>query len=353
MAPSRPDAGRYRRALALGALADAGDRRAPALAREHGADVAPEVRERAAGIVAAVAKGSVSRHSHGRSLRFTAITAAALVVVGCSRPSTSNPRSVGGSLDDAQRDPRPADAQVPVATEEAGTPSPHRQSSPLDGERTQTLAVPGFGDAVVLVPIGSTTPRGLVVALHGNFDRPEWACESWRHVAGPGPFVLCLRVVLRSDSPPGDPRYSYAGAPAAERELAAAVAAFKARFGPHLADQPPVYAGFSLGAIVGISIAPTQSVGRVALVEGGQTGWTDAAAKRFRQRGGERVLFVCSQPGCLADSNRAASTLRRAGAEATVVDGGNHGHRYDGPIADATQTRWAWLVSGLAGFEVE
>src|SRR5690606_1646561 len=40
------------------------------------------------------------------------------------------------------------------------------------------LDVPGFGSANVAVPLGARSPRPLVIALHGDADRPEWPCGS-------------------------------------------------------------------------------------------------------------------------------------------------------------------------------
>src|SRR5688572_24251129 len=44
------------------------------------------------------------------------------------------------------------------------------------------LDVPGFRTAVVSVPADTSRARRIVVALHGNFDRPEWQCQVWRRI---------------------------------------------------------------------------------------------------------------------------------------------------------------------------
>src|SRR5262245_50559591 len=46
-------------------------------------------------------------------------------------------------------------------------PPPPKLPPALAGEPLQPLAVPGFGEAVVSVPLGARTPRPVVIALHG------------------------------------------------------------------------------------------------------------------------------------------------------------------------------------------
>ncbi len=85
------------------------------------------------------------------------------------------------------------------------------------------LEVPGFGKAAVAVPIGASSPRAIVIALHGAADRPEWACSVLRSIAGPAPFVLCPRGVQRTDFPASDARYTFGAVDATASELRAAL----------------------------------------------------------------------------------------------------------------------------------
>src|SRR5262249_55394568 len=119
-----------------------------------------------------------------------------------------------------------------------------------------SLAVEGFGDAVVSVPIGADGKRPIVIATHGNYDRPEWQCEVWRELVQARAFVLCPRGVARADSPSHDEvRFTYANNRALEREVTAALAALRARFAEFADDGAVVWTGFSLGAIMGVPIA--------------------------------------------------------------------------------------------------
>src|SRR5262245_9947598 len=84
----------------------------------------------------------------------------------------------------------------------------------------ETLAVDGgFGRAVVSLPLGSTGKRPVVIAAHGNYDRPEWQCEVWRGIVRNRGFVLCPRGVPRPDSPSRtDIRFTYRNQPLLWRE---------------------------------------------------------------------------------------------------------------------------------------
>src|SRR5947209_312381 len=116
------------------------------------------------------------------------------------------------------------------------------------------LPVVGFADAIVAAP-RTNEPRPVVVAAHGNYDRPEWQCEVWRGIVGDRAFVLCPRGRPRADSPsPDDVRFTYDGAASLAREVDAGLDALRARYGARVQDGPILYAGFSLGAILGVTL---------------------------------------------------------------------------------------------------
>ncbi len=164
----------------------------------------------------------------------------------------------------------------------------------LGGEWLVKLPLDGFGDAVVSVPLGATSPRSVVVAAHGRNDRPEWACGEWRGITEAGPFILCPHGVP-ADAPPGR-GLAFAGVERTRHEIDAGLAALRARFGAYVTDGPMIYAGFSLGAILGVSVV-ADDPGRfpiAVLGEGGQEQWTPARVASFSGGGGQRVLFVCS-----------------------------------------------------------
>ena len=213
------------------------------------------------------------------------------------------------------------------------------------------LAVAPFRDAIVSLPVGATSARPVVVAAHGNYDRPEWQCGVWRGIVGDRAFVLCPRGIARTDSPgPDDVRFTFAGVEALAREIDAGLAALRARFGPHVAEGPMLYAGFSLGAILGVPFAARDPsrFPRAVLVEGGHDAWTAAVARGYRARGGRRVLFACGQPGCVVDAKPAAARLVKAGVETRTVLGPGVGHGYDGPVAAEVGRALDWLLDGDA-----
>ncbi|XXY45512.1 hypothetical protein WME91_36465 [Sorangium sp. So ce269] len=238
-----------------------------------------------------------------------------------------------------------ADDDAPPA---AGAAALAAQIAPLraDGPFVE-LAVEGFPSAVVSVPIGATARRPVLIASHGNYDRPEWQCQVWRGIAGDGAFVLCPRGVARSDSPSAsDVRFTYESNARLEQEIDAGLAALRARFPEHVDPGAVLYTGFSLGAIMGSAIAARRAAlfPRLVLVEGGHDKWTPATAKAFAEGGGQRVLFVCAQAGCGAAASAAAARLEKAGVLTRVVRGKEAGHRYDGPVAEETQRALGWIL---------
>jgi pimeloyl-ACP methyl ester carboxylesterase len=195
----------------------------------------------------------------------------------------------------------------------------------------------------------------VVIAAHGNYDRPEWQCEVWREIIGARAFVLCPRGVARPDSPSHDDvGFTYPTNQVLEAEVTAALAALRAEYAPYVAEGRVVWTGFSLGAIMGVPIAARapELFPRLVLIEGGHDKWTPTSAKAFARGGGSRVLFVCSQRGCTSDANAARARLEQAGVAARVVHSKDVGHRYDGPVAQATETALGWLFEGDARFEM-
>lgn len=249
-----------------------------------------------------------------------------------------------------------------TTTPAAGAPSTHDTSTPAPGDVDNTrqpatlpplaedgalvdLELAKFRPAVVAVPLRVTQPRPVVLALHGNYDRPEWQCDVMREITGAYPFILCPRGIPRRDAPKSENRWEYGSAQQVKAEIEAGLTAMKERFPGYVAEGPIVFTGFSLGAILGRSIvaADPERFSRVVFTEGGGEGWN---FKQFKQGGGLRVLFGCAQRGCAAARRANARQAERAGVEVRIADGGNIGHTYDGPVARAIQAEWAWLVEG-------
>jgi dienelactone hydrolase len=241
-------------------------------------------------------------------------------------------------------------APAPTPSPVAAPPKPQ----PLEASAgIVDFAVPGYPAAVVSLPLGATSRRPIVVATHGNYDRPEWQCAVWRDIVGSRAFVLCPRGVARPDSPgPDDVRFTYEHNAILERELDAGLEALAKAYPDYVDPGPIVYTGFSLGAIQGVTIAgrkPKRSR-RLVLIEGGHASWKPDVVNAFAAAGDGRVLFACSQPDCEKDAQWAAARLRKANVATRIVKTKNVGHRYDGPVADAVRDALAWVLEGDARF---
>ncbi len=274
-----------------------------------------------------------------RALLALAFTLALGAGVACRDPGEGD-RSTRAVLADAPAAAATGDRAGALgsgATSSASGPAPPT----LDGPKLFALEVEGFSAAVLSVPIGATSRRPVIVATHGNYDRPEWQCEVWAGIVGGRAFVLCPRGVERADSPsPDDRRFTYTQNQDLEREVDAALAALgRSRYGAFVAEGPPVWAGFSLGAIMGVAIARRRPADFPALVliEGGADRLGADAARAFAKGGGQRVLIACAQAGCGKAARARAQQLQALGVSATVVDAGAIGHTYDGAVAEAVK----------------
>lgn len=260
-----------------------------------------------------------------------------LLLLGCEPHQAATQRTA---------EPTPVIAPSSVSAS-AFVPAP--PPPPHAGELVD-LPVEGFGDAVVAVPQSAPRPRPLLVATHGNYDRPNWQCEEWQRVVGTRAFVLCPRGEARSDSPSrNDVRYTYASNEKLERELEAGIKALEQRFAPHVDTKDVVYTGFSLGAIQGAKIGARnpQRYPRLILVEGGYDRWTADSAKAFA-KAGKRVLFVCGQKGCQITAAQSVKLLEKAGAQGRTLLADGIGHSYGGPMNELIAENLGWLTEGDA-----
>lgn len=209
------------------------------------------------------------------------------------------------------------------------------------------LEVKGFGPATVALPLGATSPRPIAVVLHGARDRAEWQCGSFRGVLGGGVFILCPQGLQSEQAG----LYGLGSFDDTEAELRAGLAALKARFGAHVAPSSVLLIGYGEGAAVAADLARQEPAffARVALVNGNPALLTPSAIKIFAERGGKRVLMVCShgQAACDADATQRAVLLTRAGvgAKSATLEVGPY---LDQRFTDALKGLLPWLVEGEA-----
>lgn len=253
--------------------------------------------------------------------------------------------------------------------------------------KTSPLAVDGFGDAVVSLPVGATRAMPVVVAVLGIGDTPEEQCTTWQELVGARAFVVCPRgakhMVL--DEPDAseettaatpsetddDSETSERAKPAdaggrlrqvgyypvdvasLDREVLASIKALKTAYGAHVAERSLVYAGFSRGAFLGASIAMKhpELFQRLVLIEGGHSPWQTDAAGAYARNGGRKILFACGQPPCVDDAQRAADVLRPQKIDVRVVHGEGEGHGYKKQVKEQLRSAFDWVVEGESSWQ--
>jgi pimeloyl-ACP methyl ester carboxylesterase len=209
---------------------------------------------------------------------------------------------------------------------------------------TTQLPVKDFGPATVALPLGATSPRPIVVVLHGARDRAEWQCGSFRGVLGGRVFILCPQGITQGAE---GGLYGLGSFDDSAAELRAGLAALKARYGAHVAPSPVLLIGYGEGAAVAADLARQEPAffARVALVNGNPAVLTPSAVKIFAERGGKRMLFFCADAECDANGVERALLLTRTGLAAKSVKAAV-GPYLDQRFTDALREEVPWLVEG-------
>jgi predicted esterase len=271
-------------------------------------------------------------------------------IAGCARPlpidSPPRPARAAPPAGVHIAAPLPPPIAIPAARSPAPPPPLTADAEIID------LPVEGHRAAVVSVPLGATSPRPLLVIAHGAGGRPEPHCAFWRELLGSRGFLLCPRgALLGAYAEPADQGFFYPDHLALAREVSAARAALRARFGEYLDDRAPIYVGFSQGATMGALafVKRPADFARLVLIEGGSgesDEWTINGARAFREGGGERVLFACGRASCAAAAQRSATYLDKAGLPARVVHARGAGHTYGGAVAEVVTSALPWVLEG-------
>ncbi len=254
--------------------------------------------------------------------RRTLCAVAVLAFVACDR-SKSKPRDSTLTVSAA---PVPAAALEPL----------------IDWRDLDSLPVPSYGHAVVWVPVGTTTPRPIVLGVHGNADTPEALCSALHDIVRTRAFVLCPRGV-RSERD----FLTFTSPQTLALEVEAAIRALDRRFPGYVDRDGVMYVGFSRGAYLSVPIISTEPARypRAILIEGGQDAWTLDRINMFGAEGGRRVLFACGQEECRIDARQVANKLEEVGVR-THVAYREAGHVYTGPMRDELKRGFEWVTEG-------
>jgi hypothetical protein len=209
-----------------------------------------------------------------------------------------------------------------------------------------SLEVPGFGAARVSVPLGATAPKPLLIALHGDRDRPEWTCGSYRHVVSSRAFILCPEGVARADRD-----FTLGTSEETSTELRKALPALKSRFKGYLSPGSVVLAalGPAVDQAIELALKEPSFFSHLLLVDGSTRRFTPPAATRFGSAGGKRVLVVCSVGACESDLEQRLRALAPVGVAARIVRV-EQGHGLDAEVVARLRSEFPWLVSGEPRF---
>ena len=74
--------------------------------------------------------------------------------------------------------------------------------------------------------------------------------------------------------------------------------------------------------------------------------WNIAAARRFHEQGGLRVLLACGRVECLKLARTTAAYMHRGGLDARVLYEPGAGHTHVGAIRVKVRAAFNWLTEG-------
>jgi pimeloyl-ACP methyl ester carboxylesterase len=210
----------------------------------------------------------------------------------------------------------------------------------------ETFAVKGFHPASVVVPRGAGK-RPVMIALHGNFDRPEWICQAMTELVQGRAWIVCPRGVPRVDVPRGYDRWTFAARGRVLAESEAGLAELRRRYPERLEEGAIWLAGFSLGAILAarFAVAAPERFPNLYLVEGAHQVWTGAAIQQFARHGGKAVVFGCGHRGCTTQSRRICQALRQVEVSCSEVAVPGLGHSYTAPLPEKARPLFEAMVA--------
>lgn len=236
--------------------------------------------------------------------------------------------------------PEPAPAAAQPAVDE-GEPKCAAPASLAPG--LMALDVPGHLPAVVNVPRDLSRPRPVVVVAHGAADRPEDQCEAWARVFEDRAFLLCTRGSKVANAPTV---FEYISVYALRHEAELGLRALAEKAGAAVDVKEPLYAGFSLGAVLGVHVLAEGKLAakRAILIEGGADRFTRDHVGMLETQGFDRVLFACGETDCPRATRPAADALDRHGIVSRIVVAQGLGHRYGGAMMDTVRAHLDFVV---------
>ncbi len=206
--------------------------------------------------------------------------------------------------------------------------------SPDPPQRPAALSVPEFYPASHVGPdVTNDWPRPVTVVLHGNYDRPEWECDTWKGVAGFYGWVLCPRGVRTPHATLAEDRWTYRGPARVQKEIEAGLTALEARYPGRVSMDGTVLVGFSLGGIYapGLAIGNPGKYPYLFLVEGGEKKLDKRVIRALKKAGVRGVALAMSLPGRRRAARDTLEKIIRVDIRAVFVDmkGAGHGYRSD------------------------
>lgn len=239
------------------------------------------------------------------------------LLVGCHEPppAPAAPTSARPEL------PRATRRHAPIAL------------SPLGGEPFEHVTFEGGTEAWIAKPVGATTPRPVIVGVHGAGDRADWSCTEWAATTSGQAWVVCPRGVPSQWAG----FYSWGSAEQIASRAEAVLAHVREHYGPYVSNAPLTYGGWSQGATLGSSVIASRPghYGTAILVEAGYTPLDENAIMRDLATGGvSRLIVSCSSVKC-RDLTARLEAVRTKRVTMWKNDVGLRGHWFDQPVFDS------------------
>lgn len=216
--------------------------------------------------------------------------------------------------------------------ETTNTPAPpDNVSEPLPPSIPTPLPVDGYRTAVFVGPdMDVPKPWRITVVLHGNYDRPEWQCETWKQVAGFYGFILCPRGIPTYWAPKSEDRWMYRGAEKTSSEINAGISALKSAFPGQISDDGMILVGFSLGAILspGILRLNPQKFKTLFLIEGLVDKLDKRTLRNIKKTGINRIGLAMSTGKYRIAAKKIVRWNEKLGIQSVFVNMAGAGHNY-------------------------